>query len=359
MPGRVELRSTRSTIAFQNKHEGEPESAYKLYVGLLWHEFHSQLAQLCSDPTLNHLTTHHELLLPAAHPPSAGQNLAFERTDQASLLHSLCHRRRIEEYLQVSNTMDQTTLRGSRAYVPKPGHYLFDKIRQEHTGICSSDRTREWVNNVPDIKGRRQPEKRRVLQELHNNRVSRQRTITPRSMATRPTSAAQSKNKGKYKEGEQLKRPEENPGYVHSQRSTRSTKRHTTALENVKEGSGDEDPLLEKSHDHSPTDLAVPMLSSISLDTVSELIYHSKSKRSSSPPKISTTSRGSSPSKGITTERLALYVPRIKFTGYFEQARKPHLLTEPVRTLWKEFIRPCGEDSSSIPIQLKVNSSPA
>jgi hypothetical protein len=83
--------------------------------------------------------------------------------------------------------MSQQNLRGSRAHVPKPGIYVFDKIREEHSAIVEQDKIRRWVNDVPEMSYTTPPlSKRKALGELPNGRLSKRRITT--CMASRKES---------------------------------------------------------------------------------------------------------------------------------------------------------------------------
>ena len=260
---------------------------------------------------------------------------------------ALCLRRNSGDPSEIFSTMIDTKLRGSRAYVPKPGHFVLNKIKDEHTSLRSLSRTQDWLDELPAAELKRTSAKRKALHELQNNACARRRLTTTRTMATRSTPAIQSKKKGRRNAGG-VGGEKDDVVEASLRRSARSTNKRDETENN-------EGLVLEQSSVHHPKLSTAPVLTSAG--SASAFSHQSQSQAPSSPSKGFVRSRSSSPLKGITAERLSLYTPRITFTDYVEQAKRPHLLTEPIRTLWKDFIRPCGEDSSSIPIELKGKRS--
>lgn len=257
---------------------------------------------------------------------------------------------------ELVGTMADFSLPGSRAYVPKP-HFAFDMIRTEHTSICSSKRTLDWANDLPDFEAKGPPAKRQALHELHSNRLPPLRRPATRSLTKMSMPAASFKKGGR--KGKRIEETEDTAVPTCLRRSARSTQRTAIDMENITEEEERSDDAFVEESSTVPKIFPIPILSSKSASTESASGHQSQSQTPYSPRKSTTRTGSSSPSRRITADRLALYAPRITFIGYAEQAKKPHLLTESVRTLWKDFVRPCGEDHSSIPVQLKVRTLPA
>ena len=151
-----------------------------------------------------------------------------------------------------------TTECGSRAYRHKPDFHLYDQLKASDTNICSTERTREWVNNIPEVSPSLVPRKRKAFEELQNNRVLRPR------MTSRQTTK---KSKQGGKKGEEL--GEEAAQCRPTQRTTRSATRVVPVMRKALpdedggcsvEGGSNEPPDLVEVRNSVPALLPVPSL---------------------------------------------------------------------------------------------------
>jgi hypothetical protein len=200
--------------------------------------------------------------------------------------------------------------------VPKP-HFAFDMIRTEHTSICSSKRTLDWANDLPDFEAKGPPAKRQALHELHSNRLP-----PPQRPITRSLAKMSMPNQGRRK-GKRTEETEDRAGPTGLRRSSRSTHMTIIDMENIREEEEcSDDPFVDESS-AGPNIFPIPILSSKPASTESAPGQQSQSQISSSPRKSTARSGSSSPTRRITADRLALYAPQITFISYAEQAESP------------------------------------
>jgi hypothetical protein len=240
-----------------------------------------------------------------------------------------------------------TTERGSRAYRHKPDFHLYDQLKASNTNGCSSERTQEWVNNIPEVSPGLVPRKRKAFEELQNNRGLRPRTTF-----------RQTTKKGRHRgeKGEEL--GEEVVQCRPTQRATRLATRAAPVMRRALpddnggcsvEGGSSGPPDLVEARDFVPALLPDPSLGNFSQSC----------GLSSSPTKSGSQGvRSISPSKRITIDRLRSFNPEMRFSSYGD-AKQKKLLTSPVQTLWLKLVESCGPDSASIPPGLQVSSPQA
>jgi hypothetical protein len=236
-----------------------------------------------------------------------------------------------------------TTERGSRAYRHKPDFHLYDQLTASDTNFCSTERTREWVDNIPEVSPSLVPRKRKAFEELQNNRVLRPR-MTSRQTTKKGTQGG--------KKGEEL--GEEAAHCRPTQRATRSATKVVPVMRRAlpdKNGGCSEGgpPDFVGARNFVPPLLPVP-----SLVSSSQPYGLSPSPTKSGSQGV----RSTSPSKRITIDHLRSFNPEMRFSSYGE-AKQKKLLTLPVQTLWLKLVESCGPGSPSIPPGLQVSSPPA
>ena len=244
---------------------------------------------------------------------------------------------------------------GTFAHVPKPGIYVFKKIREERENADRSDMTKEWINDIPD-----NCRKRSALTEISNVRSRRRKLNDSDAMAriVKRVEASNNRDEDYSQDLEAAEGQHTGPQAPIRRRTTRAAQRQKQHLE-IQKGSENVNlrPALDTGGDCLVNDRFMGPTRLQSFGEESSSTPSQQRQRVLSPFKNpSESTRSSSPNKKSTridTQRLGFYEPRISFMSY-TVAKNEGLLTEPVRTLWRDFILPCVSGPPSIPYKLKA-----
>lgn len=219
-----------------------------------------------------------------------------------------------------------TTKRGSRAEKRRLGFSVYEQMRDAGAQVSASERIREWINNSPEAAGLSpRPGKRKAFRELENHRGAR-------------SEMGPKKARNQDKETECRVHQQKNMAQDRStQRSTRSATRVILETRTAVPDEDDKPPIEQESYHLGDLVAAQGFLAPrLSMPPLVASISHSLSRShesSSSPSKSGTQrTRSTSPTKGISVERLRSYKPEMKFSSY-GVAKDEDLLTTPVKTL--------------------------